>query len=75
MFKDEGCHDIRRGVTMPSIPVSAVSKAKTEIFMAIECKTPTNDWCNVPAVQLQRCRDWVNSWELYTDKVVMLAFK
>jgi len=75
IFKEKGCHTVRLGGTTTTMPDVTVSKAKTKIIMAIECKSTTTDHCNVPAVQIQRCIDWVNAWELYTDKVVMLAFK
>ena len=74
IFKEKGCHAVRLGGTTTTIPDVTVSKAKTQIIMAIECKSTTTDHCHVPAAQIHRCLDWVNSWELYTDKVVMMAF-
>ena len=52
-----------------------VSKANTTLILATECKSTSTDHCYVTEAQIQRCLDWVNEWELYTDKVVMLAFK
>ena len=75
IYNGEGCHVVRLCGTTTTMPDVTVSKAKSKIIMSIVCKSTTTDHCHVPGAQIQRCLDWVNSWELYTYKVVNLAFK
>ena len=74
-MNENGCDAVRQGGTTTTIPDVTDSNAKTKIIIAIERKSTTTDHCHVPAAQIQRCLDWVKWWELYTDKVVRLAFK
>jgi len=44
-------------------------------MMAIEAKSTVQDYAYVPADQVERCIGWVNQFELYDTKQVVLAFK
>jgi len=43
--------------------------------IAIEAKSTHNNLVYVPQDQVERCRDWVNQFGVYDNKIVILAFK
>ncbi len=54
--------------------VLAVNTKKCSIF-TIEAKSGTSTSLPVPADQIERCLDWINTFEIYENKSVLLAFK
>ena len=59
-------------VALPDI--LAVSNEKSMLF-TIEAKSGTGTTLQVPFDQIQRCMKWVNTFELYQNRQVVLAFK
>jgi len=59
-------------VALPDI--LAVSNEKSMLF-TIEAKSGTGTTLQVPFDQIERCMKWVNTFELYKHRQVVLAFK
>ena len=59
-------------VALPDI--LAVSNEKSMLF-TIEAKSGTGTTLQVPFDQIQRCMKWVDTFELYKNRQVVLAFK
>jgi len=75
IFKEKGFVVERLGGTTTELPDVVAHKDVSELIIAIECKSSTGKYCNVPAKQIQRCIDECNKWGLYHSKMVLLAFK
>ena len=43
--------------------------------IAIEAKSTVGNLVYIPQDQIERCRDWVNLFRIYDNKIVVLAFK
>ena len=54
--------------------VLAVNTLKSIIF-TIEAKSGTGTSLPVPADQIERCQDWINTFDIYRERRVILAFK
>jgi len=54
--------------------VLAVNTPESMIF-AIEAKSGTTNSLPVPADQIERCLKWINVFEIYKERKVILAFK
>ena len=54
--------------------VLAVNTAKSALF-TIEAKSGTSTSLPVPADQIERCQRWVDTFDIYQDRKVVLAFK
>ena len=54
--------------------VLAVNTQENEIF-TIEAKSGTSTSLPVPADQIERCLDWINTFDIYKKRNVLLAFK
>jgi len=48
---------------------------KTENWKAFEAKSGTSTSLPVPADQIERCLDWIKTFDIYENKKVLLAFK
>lgn len=61
----------------PSIGLPDVLAVNTQqkTIYAIEAKSGTVSSLPVPADQIQRCMKWVNTFDLYEERKVILAFK
>ncbi len=65
----------RLGSPTTGLPdVLAVSTARKAMF-AIEAKSGTATSLPVPADQIRRCQDWIDTFGLYRRRRVVLAFK
>ena len=65
----------RLGGTTIVMPDVSAHKDHAKLIVGIECKSTVSDRCYVPGEQIQRCIDWCTEWGLYTNKMVLLAFK
>jgi len=65
----------RLGSPSVALPdVLAVNNSKSTIF-TIEAKSGTGTTLQVPFDQIERCLNWVNNFEVYHKREVILAFK
>ncbi len=65
----------RLGSPSTGLPdVLAVSNKNSAIF-TIEAKSGTIDYLPVPSDQISRCLKWIDTFELYKTRKVILAFK
>ena len=65
----------RLGSPSISLPdVLAVNTDKSTIF-TIEAKSGTGTSLPVPADQIERCLEWIKTFDIYKKKYVILAFK
>ena len=73
--KTENWKAFRLGSPSIALPdVLAVNTEKSTIF-TIEAKSGTSTTLPVPADQIQRCLDWIKTFDIYKNKQVLLAFK
>ena len=71
----DGWKAFRLGSPSVALPdILAVNNKKSSIF-TIEAKSGTSDRLPVPADQISRCLNWVNNFEVYKNRKVILAFK
>lgn len=71
----EGWKAFRLGSPSTGLPdVLAVNTPKSTIF-TMEAKSGTVTFLPVPADQIQRCLKWVQTFDLYRKRKVILAFK
>lgn len=54
--------------------VLAVNTQKSMLF-TIEAKSGTSTSLSVPADQIERCQKWVDTFDIYNERKVILAFK
>lgn len=54
--------------------VLAVNTIESTLF-AIEAKSGTSTSLPVPVDQIERCQKWVNTFDIYRERKVVLAFK
>ena len=61
----------------PSIALPDVLAVNTEesTIFTIEAKSGTSTSLPVPADQIERCLDWIKTFDIYENKKVLLAFK
>ncbi|MHA7647272.1 resolvase [Nitrosopumilus sp. S4] len=61
----------------PSIALPDVLAVNTEesMIFTIEAKSGTSTSLPVPADQIQRCMDWIKTFDIYKKRNVILAFK
>ncbi len=61
----------------PSIALPDVLAINTEdsIIFTIEAKSGTSTSLPVPADQIERCLEWINTFDIYKKRNVLLAFK
>ena len=65
----------RLGSPSVALPdVLAVNNSESKIF-TIEAKSGTGTTLQVPFDQIERCLNWVNNFEVYQKREVILAFK
>lgn len=65
----------RLGSPSVALPdVLAVNTQNSMIF-TIEAKSGTSTSLPVPADQIERCQKWIKTFDIYTDRKVILAFK
>ena len=73
--KTENWKAFRLGSPSIALPdVLAVNTEKSTIF-TIEAKSGTSTSLPVPADQIERCLDWIKTFDIYKKKQVLLAFK
>ena len=73
--KTENWKAFRLGSPSISLPdVLAVNTDESTIF-TIEAKSGTSTSLPVPADQIERCLDWIKTFDIYKKKQVLLAFK
>ncbi len=71
----ENWNGFRLGSPSTALPdILAVNTLKSTIF-AIEAKSGTTMSLLVPADQIERCLKWVNIFDIYKKRNVILAFK
>ena len=71
----DGWTAFRLGSPSTGLPdVLAVNTPQSTIF-AIEAKSGTVTFLPVPADQIQRCLNWANTFDIYGQRTVILAFK
>lgn len=71
----DGWKAFRLGSPSVSLPdVLAVSTKQRSLFV-IEAKSGTTASLRVPADQIERCRLWANTFDIYGRREVVLAFK
>ena len=73
--KSKNWKAFRLGSPSIALPdVLAVNTSESTIF-TIEAKSGTSTSLPVPADQIQRCLDWIKTFDIYKKKKVLLAFK
>ena len=73
--KAENWKAFRLGSPSVALPdVLAVNTVKSAIF-TIEAKSGTSTTLPVPADQIERCLEWIKTFDIYKHKQVLLAFK
>lgn len=73
--KAESWKAFRLGSPSIALPdILAVNTEKSSIF-TIEAKSGTSSSLPVPADQIERCLDWIKTFDIYKNKQVLLAFK
>ena len=73
--KTENWKAFRLGSPSVSLPdVLAVNTEESTIF-TIEAKSGTSTSLPVPADQIERCLNWIKTFDIYKKKHVLLAFK
>ena len=73
--KSENWKAFRLGSPSIALPdVLAVNTQESTIF-TIEAKSGTSTSLPVPADQIQRCLDWIKTFDIYEKKQVLLVFK
>ncbi len=73
--KTENWKAFRLGSPSVALPdVLAVNTEKSTIF-TIEAKSGTSTTLPVPADQIERCLEWIKTFDIYKHKQVLLAFK
>ena len=73
--KTENWKAFRLGSPSIALPdVLAVNTKKSMIF-TIEAKSGTSTTLPVPADQIERCLEWIKTFDIYKNKQVLLAFK
>ena len=73
--KTENWKAFRLGSPSIALPdVLAVNTEKSTIF-TIEAKSGTSTSLPVPADQIERCLEWIKTFDIYKNKQVLLAFK
>ena len=71
----ENWNAFRLGSPSTSLPdVLAVNNHESTIF-TIEAKSGTTNLLPVPEDQIERCLKWVNTFDVYKNRKVILAFK
>ena len=75
-FKNtENWKAFRLGSPSIALPdVLAVNTRESELF-TIEAKSGTSTSLPVPADQIERCLDWIKTFDIYEKRRVLLAFK
>ena len=73
--KTENWKAFRLGSPSIALPdVLAVNTQESTIF-TIEAKSGTSTSLPVPADQIERCLEWIKTFDIYKNKQVLLAFK
>ena len=73
--KTESWKAFRLGSPSIALPdVLAVNTKQSTIF-TIEAKSGTSTSLPVPADQIERCLEWIKTFDIYKNKQVLLAFK
>lgn len=71
----DGWKAFRLGSPSTGLPdILAVSTKSNSIF-TIEAKSGTGTSLPVPAEQIERCNNWIKTFDIYQDRKVILAFK
>lgn len=71
----QGWKAFRLGSPSVALPdILAVSTKENTIF-TIEAKSGTNTTLRVPYDQIERCLKWINTFELYRTRKMIIAFK
>ena len=71
----DGWSAFRLGSPSTHLPdVLAVNTSRSAIFV-IEAKSGTSQSLYVPAEQIRRCAKWLDIFDIYEQKAVILAFK
>ena len=65
----------RLGSPSISLPDVLAVNTKNSTIFSIEAKSGTGTTLSVPADQIQRCLDWIEIFDIYKNKSVLLAFK
>lgn len=71
----ENWHAFRLGSPSTALPDVLAVNTKESIIFTIEAKSGTTMSLPVPADQIERCLKWVNTFDIYKKRKVILAFK
>ncbi|MDH3192170.1 MAG: resolvase [Nitrosopumilus sp.] len=65
----------RLGSPSIALPDVLVVNTLKSIIFTIEAKSGTSTSLPVPADQIERCQKWINTFDIYKERKVVLAFK
>lgn len=65
----------RLGSPSTGLPDVLAVSTKNSIIFTIEAKSGTGTSLPVPADQIERCNQWVKTFDIYKERKVILAFK
>ena len=65
----------RLGSPSIALPDVLAVNTKNSIIFTIEAKSGTSTSLPVPADQIERCLDWIKTFDIYKKRKVLLAFK
>jgi Holliday junction resolvase len=65
----------RLGSPSVALPDVLAVNTKNSTIFTIEAKSGTSSTLPVPADQIERCRKWIKTFDIYQDRRVILAFK
>ena len=65
----------RLGSPSIALPDVLAVNTKNSIIFSIEAKSGTSTSLPVPADQIERCLDWIKTFDIYKKRNVLLAFK
>lgn len=65
----------RLGSPSIALPDVLAVNTKSSMIFSIEAKSGTSTSLPVPADQIERCQNWIKTFDIYKDGKVILAFK
>lgn len=71
----DGWKAFRLGSPSVALPDILAVSTKANTILTIEAKSGTGTTLNVPYDQILRCLKWVNTFELYKTRKIIIAFK
>lgn len=71
----DGWKAFRLGSPSTGLPDVLAVSTENNIIFTIEAKSGTGTSLPVPADQIERCDKWIQTFDIYKDRKVILAFK